>query len=191
MIQIPFDKDDLTMSQAGLKKIQDRITATKDMEEKEQDLAMETENYEIRPKCEMKVWPFRVKVEVSKDRFEYLDETHEDDNIQKLINEQIEKNVLAKPSSRLQILKADGNTEKKDIEKKIMNNYHKLRAEGHLDTEYPFYCNELKKANDFRFVAGYDVPLDKLYKMLATCVHNAINKFCPVLFEIVDLQLRE
>ena len=59
----------------------------------------------------------------------------------------------------------------------------------YLDTEYKYYCEKLEKANDFRFIAGFDVPLNDLYEMLDTCVHNAINKFCPVNFRIVDKNL--
>ena len=32
----------------------------------------------------------------------------------------------------------------------------------------------------------FKVPLDKLYKVLASCNYNVMNKYCPVLLEIED-----
>ena len=32
----------------------------------------------------------------------------------------------------------------------------------------------------------FSVPLNKLYKVIASCNYNASNAFCPVLVEIID-----
>ena len=32
----------------------------------------------------------------------------------------------------------------------------------------------------------FKVPLDKLYKVVASCNYNVSNLFCPVLVEVVD-----
>ena len=35
----------------------------------------------------------------------------------------------------------------------------------------------------------FKVPLDKLYKVVASCNYNITNYYCPVLIEVVDRKI--
>ena len=46
--------------------------------------------------------------------------------------------------------------------------------------------NQCKNSKDFMKKVMYYVPLDKLYKVIASCQYTENSDFCPVLVKIVD-----
>ena len=46
--------------------------------------------------------------------------------------------------------------------------------------------NQYKSAKDFMRNVMYSVPLNKLYKVVASCNYNEKADFCPVLLEVKD-----
>ena len=48
---------------------------------------------------------------------------------------------------------------------------------------------QYKTAKDFMKGVMYQVPLNRLYKVLASCNYNEAGNFCPVLVEIIDQKI--
>ena len=63
-----------------------------------------------------------------------------------------------------------------------MSNIVQLHKEQNL-FEMHKHC---KNSKDFMKMCMYSVPLDSLYKILASCQYRQDAEFCPVLVQIVD-----
>ena len=63
----------------------------------------------------------------------------------------------------------------------ILDAHSKNSLEGH----------QFKIAKDFLNRAEFSVPLDKLYKVLASCNFNENNFYCPVLLQVVNSKIKE
>lgn len=48
---------------------------------------------------------------------------------------------------------------------------------------------QFKTAKDFMKGVMYNVPLNRLYKVLASCNYNEAGRFCPVIVEIIDQKI--
>ena len=46
--------------------------------------------------------------------------------------------------------------------------------------------NQSKTSKDFMNKVMYNVPLNRLYKVLASCQYNEGANYCPVLVKIID-----
>ena len=46
--------------------------------------------------------------------------------------------------------------------------------------------NQCRTSKQFMKKVMYSVPLDKLYKVIASCQYNDHGEFCPVLCKIID-----
>ena len=55
-----------------------------------------------------------------------------------------------------------------------------------LHTKYDLNKNQCKTSKDFMKRVMYSVPLNKLYKIMASCQFSDDADFCPVLVKIVD-----
>ena len=52
--------------------------------------------------------------------------------------------------------------------------------------ENDLLTNQAKTSKDFMKKAMYSVPLEKLYKVMASCQYNEDADYCPVLVKIID-----
>ena len=55
-----------------------------------------------------------------------------------------------------------------------------------LHDKYNPADNQCRNSKDFMKKVMYYVPLDKLYKVIASCQYTENSDFCPVLVKIVD-----
>lgn len=46
--------------------------------------------------------------------------------------------------------------------------------------------NQFKTSKEMLNSVMYKVPLDKLYRVVASCNYNSMNYYCPVLVEVMD-----
>ena len=51
--------------------------------------------------------------------------------------------------------------------------------------------NQAKTAKDYMQQVMYSVPLNQLYKLMASCNYNENADFCPVLVRIMDPKIRK
>ena len=56
----------------------------------------------------------------------------------------------------------------------------------HQHAEHQLQDNQCRTSKQFMQKVMYSVPLDKLYKVIASCQYNDNGEFCPVLCKIID-----
>ena len=63
-----------------------------------------------------------------------------------------------------------------------MSNIVQLHEEHNLQEMH----KQCKTSKDFMKMCMYSVPLDSLYRILASCQYRQDAEFCPVLVQIID-----
>ena len=64
-------------------------------------------------------------------------------------------------------------------------------TKAHLDWSLNKDQNQFSTSTKFLKKVMFKVPLDKLYKLIASCQYNDESDFCPVLVKIVDQKVIE